>query len=99
MTEHADRHKRKQQRNTDVKRPERRHQHSIQWRQPTSKHGRLQGRRTCLAVQRQRLHEAIADQRAQEQQHRPQGPAAEDVPQLLHEERPEGRVPDHRCLR
>ena len=51
----ADRHERKQQRDRHIKRPEGRNQDAVQRRKAGGEDGRLQRRRTRLAVQRHRL--------------------------------------------
>jgi len=95
----ADCHERKQQRHRHVKRSEGRDQHAVQWRKAGGEDGGLQRRRTRLAIQRHRLEKAVADQRAFEQQQRPQRAAAEDFAQLLHEQRPDWRFAGRGCIR
>ena len=78
---------RKQQGDRDVERAEGRDQNAVERREPARQHRRVAGRGARLAVERDRLPEAVADQRAKDQQHGPQRAAAHDLPQLLGEQR------------
>src|SRR5207244_11773483 len=85
MAEHADRHEREQQRDGDIERAEGGDQHAVEGREAAGERRRLGGGKACLAIERDRLNEAVADERREQEQHRPQRAAAGDLPLLAKE--------------
>ena len=96
LAERADRDERKQQGHADVEGAERGNQDTVERRQARRQHRRALRAGAGLGVQRDRLDEAVADQRTHQQQRDPQRAAADDLAQLLGEQRPQRRAQDPR---
>ncbi len=89
LAQRPDGDKWKLQRHRDIEGSEGGNQNAVQRRKAGGKNGGLRRRGAGLAIERNRLKEAVADQRTTQQQHRPQGAPAHDRAQLLCEQRPQ----------